>query len=149
MECFNCLKQGHCDFTMRFKNEPSRKPLHFCVKSCMEDFQRKDAFPRLVVKNQKQLEFVCEVLIMMKEDQQLLLVKKPFAVEKMLRTSLAARKPKAECMKLYALWKESATEALDKIGDDKDLQESVLLKWAEVMKSHDKVFPFMIQTLSS
>ena len=154
MECFNCFQPGHCDWTMWFKNEPSRKPLHFCKKSCMEAFKCEDMRPKLIAKNDDTLVFITAVLEMLKLAvcpelrQELQPLKKPFVVEKMLRTSLAARKPRAECMRLYHLWKDCATEALGIISD-KEYIESAVLKWAEVMKSHDKVLPIFIDCLAT
>ena len=73
--------------------------------------------------------------------------KKTLTVEKMLRTSLVARKPKAELRRLHALWKECATDTLQKITDDNDVMGQVSLEWAEGMKNADTDFTHLIESL--
>ena len=148
-ECFNCFKQGHCDYNVEFHNadgSPSRdKPLHFCSLPCRDAYVHSDTIPTYLYENQKCIEFLEETLSAMKMKPRLLIVKKVSFIEKMFRTSLAERKPKAELRRLFALWQECATDTLTTIGEKH--QESMLLQYADLIKQNDKTFPCFIQIL--
>jgi len=145
-ECFNCFKRGFCRKTIKF-DDPDRKPLHFCEKSCMDAFIQDEVTPKNLAYNQAMLDTTTRCLEIIKSDPDQMVLKKSYTIDKMLRTALAARKPKAELERLYALWQECATETLQKISDDKDLEECVTLQWAQAMKHHDKGFPSLILSL--
>jgi hypothetical protein len=113
----------------------------------MNAFIQDEITPQHLEANQQGLDGMTAILEDVKKDPDLFVFKKPYTIEKMLRTSLAARKPKVELQRLYALWQECATETLQKISDDKDVQEGVALMWASGMKSNDKVFPSLIESL--
>jgi len=148
-ECFNCFQQGRCDYSVCYENSDGSastdKPLHFCSQPCMDVYIHGDVIPQYLAENQKWLDTVCSILKETKTKPQLLVMKKSLGVEKMLRTSLAQRKPKAELHRLFAMWQECATEALEKIGDT--TKESMMLRWAELMKANDKIFPALIDCL--
>lgn len=148
-ECFNCFQQGLCDYTVEFRNSNGSpntdKPLHFCSLSCRDAYVHEDTIPTYLAENQKCLEFLDSVVAEMKTRPKLLVLKKVFAIEKMLRISLVKRKSKAELHRLFALWQECATETLGTLGDKH--RELVVLEWAEIMKEHDKVFPAFIAIL--
>jgi hypothetical protein len=145
-ECFNCFKRGFCEKTITFTNA-RRKPLHFCAKPCMDAFIQDEIAPGNLIHNQQALDKINQMLGEIKKDSDVFILKKSFTIEKLLRTSLALRKPKAELERLYTLWKECATETLQKIGDDKEMEESVFLLWADGMKKHENVFPSLIESL--
>jgi hypothetical protein len=111
----------------------------------MESYVHGDVIPQYLAENQKWLDAVCSTLKETKTKPQLLVLKKSLGVEKMLRTSLAQRKPKAELHRLFAMWKECATETLEKLGDNN--REGILLRWAELMKINDNIFPALIDCL--
>jgi len=144
-ECFNCFKQG-CRLTLQFQ-DPTRKPLRFCGKLCVDAFIQDEMVPKMLESNQRGLDLMTQFLEELKVDPQLMVMKKSWVIEKMLRTALAARKPKAELQRLYTLWQECATETLQKISDDKELEEVCALKWASAMKKHDQDFPSLIDSL--
>jgi hypothetical protein len=144
-ECFNCFKQG-CRLTLQFQ-DPARKPLRFCGKLCVDAFIQDEMVPKLLESNQRGLDLMTQFLEELKVDPQLMVLKKSWVIEKMLRTALAVRKPKAELQRLYTLWQECATETLQKISDDKELEEVCALKWASAMKKHDQDFPSLIDAL--
>lgn len=146
-ECFNCFKRGFCRKTIHFQNDLSRKPLHFCEMSCANAFIQDEVTPKNLAYNQAMLDTTTRCLEIIKSDPDQMVLKKSYTIDKMLRTALAARKPKAELERLYALWQECATETLQKISDDKELEESVTLQWAQAMKHHDKGFPSLILSL--
>ena len=148
MECFNCLKQGFCRKTLRF-DDPRRKPLNFCETLCMEVYIREQVAPINLEINQKALESCSAILEVVKKDTDLFVFKKGLIIEKMLRISLASHKPKKECLRLYDLYKECATDTLQDLADMKDVEEMVVLIWAQTMKQSDKTFPSLIESLAS
>jgi GTPase SAR1 family protein len=114
---------------------------------CVDAFVEDEIVPKNLESNQVGLNLMTQFLEELKVDPQLMVMKKSWVIEKMLRTALAARKPKAELRRLYTLWQECATETLQKISDDKELEEVCALKWASAMKKHDKSFPSLIDSL--
>jgi len=145
-ECFYCLKQGCCEVTISFNNS-KRKPVNFCGQVCAEAFIHEDIVPRNLETNEKALKTLVMLTEEVKADPKLWMFKKVVAIEKMVRSSLATRKPKAEIQRLYTLWKECATETLQQISDVEDIEDNLVLRWADIMKSHDKAFPSLIQSL--
>jgi len=144
-ECFYCFKQGCC-VSIQF-HDTARKSLRFCGKLCVDAFIQDEMVPKMLESNQRGLDLMTHFLEELKTDPQLMMMKKSWVIEKMLRTALAARKPKAELRRLYTLWQECATETLQKISDDKELEEVCALKWATAMKKHDQDFPSLIDSL--
>jgi hypothetical protein len=147
-ECFNCFKQGFCEKSMRFPYDPDRKPIHFCNQLCANVYIQDEITPKQLDMIHKKISLLTEIIEdIKKSDSELIAFKKTARVEKMLYTSLIARKPKTELQRLYALWQECATETLQQLGDDKDVQEGDMMMWAKNMKLNDKVIPSFIQYL--
>jgi len=146
-ECFYCFKQGFCQKTIIFEKHHARKPLHFCGQTCADAFIQDELTPANLAANRSSLVTITRLLEESKSDPDLFVFKKSMTIEKMLRTSLNARKPKAELERLFALWKECVTKTLSNLSDDKELEEATILLWADGMKKDDKIFQALILSL--
>jgi hypothetical protein len=74
-------------------------------------------------------------------------LRKGTQIEIMIRNSLKKRKPKIELLRLFELWKDESVEALSHIGEDVD--ESMMLVYADHMKTVKSEFETSIQVLGS
>jgi hypothetical protein len=114
----------------------------------MDAYIREEITPFNLRANEFALKTCIEILEQVKADPDLFVFKKSLVTEKMLRTSLAARKPKKECLRLYELYQECMTDTLQGLSDIKEVEEVVVLIWARVMKQSHKSFPSLIESLT-
>ena len=98
--------------------------------------------------NQERMKMLFEVMAEIRsfpaEFIKRLSLKKVFATELMLRTSIVNQKPKAELQRLYALWQECASETLTAIMDS-GYQDQTMLDWVDIMKDTTNYLPAMIE----